>query len=48
MQETDAQKKEIVESQDPLQDLTPQKDATGSTQNAGPTPDAQKKEITDV
>jgi hypothetical protein len=54
MPEGDAQKKEIDEAEE-LQDLTPQKDATGGgphvkvfdgrTQNASVSPDAQKKEI---
>ena len=47
MPEGDAQKKEIEQAGEPLQDLTPEKDATGgSLQNADP--DAQKKEIEDI
>jgi hypothetical protein len=55
MAETDAQKKEIDQAEEPLQDLTPEQDATGGggphvkvfdgrTLNAGASLDAQKKE----
>ncbi len=55
MPEPDAQKKEIDQTEEPLQDLSPEKDATGGRSNvkafdgrnfdAGMSPDAQKKEI---
>ena len=55
MQEGDAQKKESEQSEQQLQDLTPEKDATGGgphvkvfdgrTLDVGLSPDAQKKEI---
>ena len=44
MPEGDAQKKEFEQAEEPLQDLTPQKDATGGRLPSGD-PDAQKKEI---
>ena len=47
MPEGDAQKKEIEQAGEPLQDLTPEKDATGGGLQGGD-PDAQKKEIEDV
>ncbi|MEP6810831.1 MAG: hypothetical protein ABI992_11365 [Chthoniobacterales bacterium] len=43
MDDTDAQKKEVDKpEEEPLEDLTPEKDAIGG---AGFNPDAQKKEI---
>jgi hypothetical protein len=55
MPEGDAQKKEIDQTEEPLQDLTPEKDAMGGgphvkvfdgrTLGGAAAPDAQKKEI---
>ncbi|MGI8437324.1 MAG: hypothetical protein ACR2NX_10535 [Chthoniobacterales bacterium] len=42
----DAQKKEIDKNQEPLEDITPEKDPTGGAHN--PVLDAQKKEIGEV
>jgi hypothetical protein len=52
MAETDAQKKEIDQAEEPLQDLTPEKDASGGggphvkvfDGRTGASLDAQKKE----
>ena len=50
MPENDAQKEETDQSEEPLEDMTPEKDATGGRAqlSANVSPDAQKKEITDV
>ena len=52
MPESDAQKKEIDQAEEPLQDLAPEKDATGGgpvrNLETGGSLDAQKKEIEGV
>lgn len=44
--ETDAQKKDAENPEEPLEDMTPEKDAMGGAVN--PMIDAQKKEIDDL
>jgi hypothetical protein len=58
MPDSDAQKKELEQAEEPLQDLTPEKDATGGVRvfdgrtganlSGSASLDAQKKEIDEV